>query len=113
MKRRTILLAEDNLQDELLILRALKQVDVLSTIDTVGDGAEALDYLFCQREYAERDPAELPAVVFSGLEVLEQLRAERKSQLLPVVMLTSSDAERDLMTSYKLGVNSLMYGMLH
>ena len=111
-----MLLAEDNLQDELLTRRALKQVDVLSTIDIVQNGTEALAYLFSQRKYAERDPVELPTVILldlklpkvSGLEVLEQLRAAQKTRLLPVVMLKSCDAERDLITSYKLGVNSCL-----
>ncbi len=82
MKQRTILLAEDNLQDETPALRTLKQNNVLNTIDMVRDSVDALNYLFCQSQYAERDPAELPTAVLvniklpkvSSLKVLEHLR---------------------------------------
>ena len=78
------------------------------------DGAEALDYLFCTGEYSDRDPNDTPAVILldlrlpkiDGLEVLRQIRDSDKTRLLPVVVLTSSDEEKDLIDSYELGVNS-------
>lgn len=104
---RTILLVEDNPQDEILILRSLRKANLANRIDVARDGQQALDYLFCQGEFAGRNPDEPPAVVLldislprlSGLEVLERLRAELRSRLLPVVILTSSDEDRDRLTS--------------
>ena len=99
----TILLVEDNPQDEMLILRALRKANLANRIDVARDGQQALDYLFCQGEFASRNPEEPPAVVLldislprlSGLEVLERLRADPRTSLLPVVILTSSDEDRD------------------
>lgn len=113
---RTILLVEDNPQDEILILRSLRKANLVNRIDVAKDGQQALDYLFCQGEFASRNQEEPPAVVLldiglprlSGLEVLERLRANPCTQLLPVVILTSSDEERDRLASYKSGANSFV-----
>lgn len=113
---RTILLVEDNHQDELLILRALRKANVVNQIDVVRDGQQALDYLFCQGESAGRDPKQPPAVVLldiglprlSGLEVLERLRADPRTRLQPVAILTSSDEDKDRLKSYENGANSFV-----
>lgn len=113
---RTILLVEDNPQDEILILRSLRKANLVNRIDVVRDGQQALDYLFCQGEFAGRNPEELPTVVLldiglprlSGLEVLERLRAAPRMRLQPVVILTSSDEERDRLKSYEDGANSFV-----
>ena len=114
MKSTTILLVEDNPQDELLMLRVLRKNALVREVVVVRDGQQALDYLFRQGEFAQRDGALLPAVVLldiglprvSGLDVLQRLRADVRTRLLPVVMLTSSDEERDLLQSYMNGANS-------
>lgn len=111
-----ILLVEDNPQDELLILRALRKAHVANRIDVVRDGQQALDYLFNQGEFAQPVARDLPVVVLldislprlSGLEVLRAVRAHARTALLPVVMLTSSDEERDRLTSYANGANSFV-----
>ena len=116
MKNKTILIVEDNPQDEMLILRALRKGNVVNRIDVVRDGQQALDYLFGEGEFAGRDPEELPVIVsldiglprLSGLEVLERLRADPRTELLPVVILTSSDEERDRLKSYQTGANSFV-----
>lgn len=114
MKPSNILLVEDNPKDEMLTLRSLKKCNVANEIVVVRDGAEALDYLFCTGDYAERDIEDLPAVVLldlnlpkiGGLEVLRRIRADGRTRLLPVVILTSSDEEKDMIASYELGANS-------
>ena len=116
MENKTILLVEDNPQDEMLMLRALRKANVANRIDVVRDGQQALDHLFGEGEFAGRDPKELPAVVLldiglprlSGLEVLERLRADPRTRLLPVVILTSSDEEQDRLKSYENGANSFV-----
>ena len=116
MITKTILLVEDNPQDELLTLRALHKANVSNRIDVARDGQQALDFLFRAGEFADRDGPDLPAVVLldiglprlSGLEVLERLRADPRTALLPVVILTSSDEERDRLRSYEIGVNSFV-----
>jgi CheY-like chemotaxis protein len=116
MNNKSILLVEDNLQDEMLILRALRRVNLINPIDVARDGQQALDYLFRQGEYTNRESPELPVVVLldinlprlSGLEVLEIIRADQKTALLPVVILTSSDDEQDRLKSYKSGANSFV-----
>ena len=116
MKNKTILVVEDNPQDEMLMLRALRKANVANRIDVVRDGQQALDYLFGEGEFASRDPKDLPAVValdiglprLSGLEVLERLRADPRTAVLPVVILTSSDEERDRLKSYQNGANSFV-----
>ena len=114
MSEKTILLVEDNPDDEALTLRALKKNNILNSVTIVHDGAEALDYLFCQGVYAGRDASRQPAVTLldlklpkvDGLEVLKRLRADERTRLLPVVILTSSKEEQDLVTGYHLGANS-------
>jgi len=111
---KTILLVEDNPDDEALTLRALKKNNILNQVTIVRDGAEALDFLFCQGAYAGRDPSRPPAVTLldlklpklDGLEVLRRLRADERTRLLPVVILTSSKEEQDLVNGYRLGANS-------
>jgi two-component system response regulator len=114
MKPQIILLVEDNLKDEMLTLRSLKKCHVANEVVVVRDGAEALDYLFATGEHAARDPADLPTVVLldlnlpkiDGLEVLRRIRVDERCQLLPIVILTSSDEERDILAGYELGANS-------
>ena len=114
MSDQTILLVEDNPNDAALTLRALKKNNIMNRVMVVRDGPEALDYLFTRGAYADRDPADVPQIVLldlnlpkiGGLEVLRCIRAEEKTKLLPVVILTSSKEERDLLTGYSLGVNS-------
>lgn len=114
MKERVILLVEDNEDDEKLTLRALKKKNVLNPVVVARDGQEALDYLFGTGIYAGRDVALMPSVVlldlklpkFDGLEVLRRVRSDSRTKRLPVVVLTSSKEEQDLVTSYDLGVNS-------
>jgi len=114
MQKRTILLVEDNPDDVELTLRALKQHNISNEIAVVRDGAEALDYLFATGPYAERDTSATPAVVIldlklpkvDGLEVLQRLRADERTALIPVVILTSSKEERDMVNGYKFGANS-------
>lgn len=116
MKNKTILIIEDNPQDEMLMLRALRKANVANRIDVVRDGHQALDYLFGEGEFASHAEMELPTVValdislprLSGLEVLERLRADPRTRLLPVVILTSSDEERDRLKSYQNGANSFV-----
>ena len=116
MKHATILLVEDNPQDELLILRALKKANVANRIDVVRDGQQALDYLWNQGEFARPEAREPPVVVLldiglprlSGLDVLKRLRADPRTRLLQVVVLTSSDEERDRLASYENGANSFV-----
>jgi len=114
MTGKIILLVEDNPDDEALTLRALKKNNILNEVVVARDGAEALDYLFGAGKYAGRDLSALPAVILldlklpkvDGLEVLQRLRADERTQLLPVVILTSSKEERDMLNGYKLGANS-------
>jgi two-component system, response regulator len=114
MNVRTILLVEDNPNDEALTLRALKKNDIHDRVVVVRDGAEALEYLFATGAYSDRDPTDVPRVVLldlklpkvDGLEVLRRLRANVRTRLLPVVILTSSNEERDLVAGYGSGANS-------
>jgi DNA-binding response OmpR family regulator len=116
MNAKTILLVEDNPQDEMLTLRALKKINIANMIDVVRDGQQALDYLFGEGEFVSRYNAELPAIVIldiglprlSGLEVLARLRADKRTKLLPIVILTSSDEENDRLKSYENGANSFV-----
>lgn len=112
--RKTILLVEDNANDEYLTLRALKKHNVANDVVVARDGVEALDYLFATGSHAGRDARELPLVVLldlklpkvDGLEVLRRIRDDERTRLLPVVILTSSNEERDVLHGYKLGTNS-------
>ncbi len=110
----TILLVEDNADDELLTRRALKKNNVCNDVVVARDGAEALDYLFATGGYAGRDPSAMPQMVLldlglpkvDGLEVLGRIRAEERTRLLPVVILTSSEEQNDVVDGYGLGANS-------
>ena len=116
MSAKTILLVEDNPQDEMLTLRALRKVNLANRVDVVRDGQQALDYLFREGEFATREGPDLPTVILldlnlprvGGLEVLERLRADPRTNLVPVVILTSSDEERDRLGSYAHGANSFV-----
>lgn len=109
-----ILLVEDNQDDIDLTLRALRMHNLANEVVTVRDGAEALDFLFCRGDYAERTPSMLPQLILldinlpklSGLEVLKQVRSSELTRLLPVVMLTTSKQDRDVLESYVSGANS-------
>ena len=113
---KTILLVEDNPQDEMLTLRALRKANLANQVYVVRDGQQALDYLFREGEFACRAGQDLPTVMvldiglprLSGLEVLERLRADPRTALLPIVILTSSDEERDRLQSYEIGANSFV-----
>jgi len=114
MENKTILLVEDNPDDEALTLRALKRNNILSEVIIAHDGAEALDYLFARGVHSDRDPGKLPEVVLldlklpkvDGLEVLRRIRENESTKRLAVVILTSSNEERDIIASYDLGANS-------
>lgn len=109
-----ILLVEDNPNDEALTLRAFKKNNILNEIIVVRDGQEALDFLFCEGDYSTRDKNLNPQVILldinlpkiNGLEVLQQLRANEYTALIPVVIMTTSDEQNDLIRSYQLGANS-------
>lgn len=111
-----ILVVEDDSVDEMLTLRALKQCKVENEVEVIRDGGEAVDYLFATGKYSDRDADDLPALVildlhlptYDGMEILRRIRANDKTSLLPVVMLTSSDDEKDKKESYALGVNSFV-----
>ncbi|NOZ53434.1 MAG: response regulator [Gammaproteobacteria bacterium] len=114
MSEKVILLVEDNPDDVTLTLRALKKNDLLNEVIVARDGVEALDYLFCNGKYANRSPEALPELILldlklpkvDGLEVLAQIRANVRTHLLPVVILTSSNEQCDIISGYELGVNS-------
>jgi two-component system, response regulator len=114
MMNGTILLVEDNPDDEELTLRALKKNRITNNVVVARDGAEALDFLLATGQYSGRNPAELPQVVLldlklpkiDGLEVLRRLRANKGTKLLPIVILTSSNEEQDRLKGYDLGANS-------
>ncbi|EME71041.1 response regulator receiver protein [Paramagnetospirillum caucaseum] len=116
MKNSTLLMVEDNEQDEMLALRALRKANVANRIDVVRDGQQALDYLFATGEFTHRASADLPVAVLldinlpriSGLDVLARLRNDPRTKLLPIVILTSSDEERDRLRSYENGANSFV-----
>ncbi len=105
---KTILLVEDNADDEQLTLRAMRQSEIPNIIRVARDGAEALDYLFgpANGHLPDLVLLDLKLPKISGLEVLQRIRAEDHSRSLPVVVLTSSDEERDIVKSYNLGANS-------
>jgi len=114
MEDKMILLVEDNQDDEALTLRALKKNNIGNNVFVVRDGAEALDFLFCTGAYSDRDPREMPQMILldlklpkiDGLEVLRRLRADERTRKLPIVILTSSNEEQDLIEGYKNGANS-------
>jgi CheY-like chemotaxis protein len=112
--QKVILLVEDNPDDEALAIRALKRHHIGNKIVVAHDGVEALDYLFCTGMYADRDIGNKPSVVLldlklpriDGLEVLRRVREDPRTKFLPVVVLTTSSEEGDLLNSYSLGCNS-------
>ena len=114
MNKRIILLVEDNPDDELLAIRALKKNNIMNEVVIARDGSEALDYLFGTGAHEGRDMSEMPQVILldlklpriDGIEVLRRLRKDDRTKLLPVVILTSSKEERDLSECYRLGANS-------
>lgn len=109
-----ILLVEDNPADVELTLRALKKNNIANRIEVVTDGQEALDFIFAKGTFSDRENKKNPKVIFldlklpkvSGLEVLSAIKGNQKTRTIPVVILTSSKEERDIVESYKLGVNS-------
>ncbi len=109
-----ILLVEDSLEDVEITLRAFKKQNLANKVHVVEDGEEALDYIFAKGKYKDRDFNIKPKVILldlklpkvSGLEVLREIRADDRTKLLPVVVLTSSQEEKDIAASYRLGVNS-------
>jgi CheY-like chemotaxis protein len=114
MTEQVILLVEDSSSDEELTLRALRKSGIANRVVVTRDGAEALDYLFARGTFAERDAREVPQVVLldlnlpkiGGLEVLRRIRADERTKILPVVILTSSREDEDLLRGYSSGANS-------
>jgi two-component system response regulator len=112
--RKVILLVEDNLDDIDLTMRALTRNNILNEVVVANDGVEALDYLFGTGAYLGRDTRITPQIIIldlklprvDGLEVLKRVREDERTRLLPVVVMTSSDEEQDLIDSYSLGANS-------
>ena len=116
IRSRIIMLVEDNADDLELTLRAFEKSGISHEIVVARDGQEALDYLFVAGKFAERDPHVVPEVVLldlklpklDGLDVLRRLRADERTRRLPVVVLTSSKEEQDVLRSYDLGANSFV-----
>jgi two-component system, response regulator len=114
MSEKLIMVVEDNPDDEELTLRALRQGKIANEIVVLRDGSEALEFLFCTGKYEGRDAARMPAAVLldlklpklSGLDVLQRMRADPRTRLIPVVILTSSSEDEDMLRSYELGANS-------
>jgi two-component system, response regulator len=114
MTGKIILLVEDNPDDVKLTLRALKKSNILNEVVLAEDGVEALDYLFGTGKFAGRNTGTVPQLILldlkmprlDGLEVLQRIRADERTALLPVVILTTSNEDRDRVESYKLGANS-------
>ncbi|PZU97940.1 MAG: two-component system response regulator [Pseudanabaena sp.] len=109
-----ILLIEDSDADAELAIRALRRSRISNQIQLLRDGAEALDFLFCRGIYSDRQIIDQPKIILldlklpkvSGLEVLQQIKADPRTQMIPIVMLTSSAQDSDILKSYQLGVNS-------
>lgn len=114
MEQVDILLVEDNPNDVELTLRALKKNNLANNISVVKDGAEALDYIFANGQYSQRNIKNSPKVVFldlklpkvDGLEVLRKVKSDERTKKIPIVVVTSSREEQDVVNSYQLGVNS-------
>lgn len=113
-KDKVILLVEDNPDDEMLTIRALKKQNIENEVIVAHDGAEAIEYLFGQGAFASRNVNDLPQVILldlklpklNGLDVLKRIRADERTKSIPVVMLTTSNEENDIIESYSLGANS-------
>jgi CheY-like chemotaxis protein len=111
-----ILLVEDNQTDAELTIRALKKRNLANSLEWVRDGAEALDFIFAAGKYAGRNMNNTPKVILldlrlpkvDGLEVLQKIKSDERTKRIPVIILTSSNEERDITESYKLGVNSFI-----
>lgn len=111
-----ILVVEDNPSDEFLTLEAFHRLDLREMVLAVRDGAEALDYLFCTGAYANRPVGDLPELILldltlpslNGIEILDRIRADARTRLIPVVIFTGSDSRRDLVASYLSGANSFV-----
>ena len=109
-----ILLVEDNPDDEVLTLRALRKNHIGNKVIVVRDGAEALDFLFCTGVYAGRDPNNMPEIILldlrlpkvGGLEVLQRIREKERTRLLPVVIMTASGRDQDMIDGFQLGANA-------
>ena len=109
-----ILIVEDNPRDLEMALRALRKHNLANRVFTVGDGAEALDFVFARGAYAARNPDNMPRVIFldlklpkvDGIEVLRQIKADERTRRIPIVIISSSAVDRDRVESYQLGVNS-------
>jgi CheY-like chemotaxis protein len=114
MKKKFVLLVEDNSDDVELTLRSFKKNKLINEVVVVRDGAEALDFLFCTGKYAGRDLSITPQLILldlklpkvDGLEVLKRLRSDERTKLTPVTILTSSKEEQDVVNGYKWGANS-------
>lgn len=114
MHKVEILLVEDNVQDIELALHALRREKLANNIEVARDGEEALDFLFCRGKYSDRRMEEQPRLVLldlklpkvDGLEVLRQVKGDPRTKAVPIVIMTSSQEERDLVAGYKLGANA-------
>jgi two-component system response regulator len=109
-----VLMVEDSEEDLQLALRSFRKANFLNHVHVVRDGAEALDFIFCQGPYASRRMEDTPRVILldlklpkvNGLEVLQRIKSDPRTKLIPVVVLTSSKEHRDVLTSYEMGANS-------
>jgi len=113
-KRFDILLVEDNPSDAELTIRALKKINIMNSLLHLQDGEEALEYIFCTGKYSARNIEEIPKLILldlkmpkvDGLEVLQKIKSDERTKIIPVVLLTSSKEDKDIIDGYKLGVNS-------
>jgi two-component system, response regulator len=114
MMEKTIMLVEDNANDEELTLRALRKSNIANEVFVARDGQEAVDFLFGTGRHAGREPTTMPAVILldlklpklNGIDVLQRIRADARTRLIPVVVLTSSSEDEDMLRSYQSGANS-------
>jgi two-component system response regulator len=113
MTEKLVLLVEDNPDDEELTIRALRKANVANDIRVVRDGSEALEFLFCEGKFSDREPSQPGLVLLdlklpklNGIEVLQRMRADPRTKIIPVVILTSSSEDEDMVNSYESGANS-------